>query len=462
MSLTVRRRILFFLLIFLLAAGIRFLTFSFMRSHLTDPNWFQSGSYRVFDKRANEILDGKGRLFWIDDPTRTDLIQYPPAYPWMIAAIYRVTGERSAYAVQSVQSILDLFLSLVLVTGLAVTAYGWPTGMAASIFAALSPLLAIVGVAPSADAPTAWFVIGGLWVLVLAAKRSSVWLAFSAGIVLGVACWLRVNPLYLCLFWAAAIFFLSRVKLRTRLLMAVAVVAGTGLMISPIVIRNYLVFPDFTPTGGTIGANLWEGLGEAELGRSHGFAVGDEIMVEHERVRMGVAPNAPFEAMWPDGIKRERERTRESLAFIKQHLVWYAGVVLHRMWGMLKIAGAPLPYYGTSGINVTSRKCLSPDRQGGVLGFMVNALGMLQSIARYVLLPLAAIGCWFAARRNWLITSLLFATIFYYLVPGSLAHTEIRYVLTIHWLLPIFAGLTVSTTGQFIRDRRKNVRPVEA
>jgi len=159
--------------------------------------------------------------------------------------------------------------------------------------------------------------------------------------------------------------------------------------------------------------------------------------------------------MWPDGIKRERERAREALGFIKQHPVWYAGVMLHRMWGMLKIAGEPLPYYGTSGINVTSRKCLSPSRQGGALGLVVNVLGMLQSVTRYALLPLAAIGCWFAARQNWMLTSLLFATIVYYLGPGTLAHTEIRYVLTLHWLLPIFAGLALVTSVQFIRDRRK-------
>src|SRR5947207_2201569 len=216
---------------------------------------------------------------------------------------------------------------MILVTGLAVTAYGWPTGMAASVLVALSPLLAIVGVAPSADAPTTWFVIGGLWLLVVAAKRSSVWLAFGAGMVVGAACWLRVNPLYLCLFWALSLLIFGRASRRTRIIMATAIVIGTALMVSPIVIRNYLVFPDFTPTGGTIGANLWEGLGEAELGRSHGFAVGDDVMVEHEREKMGIPAGAPFEAMWPDGIKRERERTREALAFIKQHPVWYAGVV---------------------------------------------------------------------------------------------------------------------------------------
>src|SRR6185503_6432759 len=134
------RRVLFFFLIFLLAASIRFLTYNFLRAHLDDPAWFQSGSYRVFDKRANEILDGKGRLYWIDDPSRTDQAQYPPAYPWLVAAVYRVRGDRSAYPVQTLQAILDTILSITLITGLAVTAYGWPTAMAASIFAAFSPL----------------------------------------------------------------------------------------------------------------------------------------------------------------------------------------------------------------------------------------------------------------------------------------------------------------------------------
>ncbi len=455
MSSTVRRRLLFFFLIFLLAASVRLLTYNFLRAHLDDPAWFQSGSYRVFDKRANDILDGKEKLYWIDDPSRTDQAQYPPAYPWMVAVIYRLSGNRSAYSVQTVQAVLDAILSVILITGVAVTAYGWPAAIAAGFVAALSPLLAIVGVAPSSDAPTTWFVIAGLWLLLIAAKRASVSWAFASGIVLGAACWLRVNPLYLCVFWAVPLFFFAHADRRQRLFMAGAVVLGTFLMISPIVIRNYIVFPDFTPTGGTIGANLWEGLGETELGRENGFAFGDDIMTERERVKMGVPADAPFEAMWPDGFKRERERKRESLAFIKQHPIWYAGVMLHRMWGMLKVAGEPLPYYGTSGINVTSRKCLTPARQGGVLTLMVNVLGMMQSVARYALLPLVLVGCWFAVRMNWTLTSLLFVTIFYYLVPGTVAHAEIRYQLTMHWILPIFAGLAVVSLAKFIAGRSR-------
>jgi hypothetical protein len=239
---------------------------------------------------------------------------------------------------------------------------------------------------------------------------------------------------------------------KQRLLMSGAVVFATALVISPIVVRNYLTFPDFTPTGGTIGVNLWEGLGETELGRQHGFLFGDDKMIEHERVKMGWPADTYFDSQWPDGIRRDKERTRESLAFIKQRPVWYAGVMAGRMWGMLKVAGDPVPYCGISGINVTSRKCLTPPWQGGVVAFGVNVLGMIQSVARYLFLPLAALGIYVAARRDMIATVVFLITILYYLVPGTAAHTEIRYVLPMHGLLTVFAAAAVDRLLQtFVR-----------
>ena len=447
---TARKYLLLFLLAFLVALSVRVLTLQFMRAHLNDPAWFQSGSYKVFDRRARSILDGSEDLFWIDDPSRTDLVQYPPAFPWFVATIYGLTGEHSAYAVQNVQWVIDLFLTLLLATGIAVTAYGWRAGVASSFLVALSPLLAMYGVSPASDAPTTWFVLAGLWCLLLATKRDSLAWAIASGALLGIACWLRVNPLYLSFFLAFALLLFWNKVWRRKLKLAAAVVAATLLVVSPIVVRNYFVFPDFTPTGGTLGTNLWEGLGETDLGRQHGFRLGDHLMLERERTKMGVPADARFEIMWPDGIRREKERTRESLAFIKQHPVWYAGVMLHRMWGMLKIAGAPLPYYGSAGINVTSKKTLPAERQGGLLSLLVNLLGMVQSVTRYVLLPLAVAGIVLGARQQNLMTALLLATIFYYLVPGSAAHTEIRYVLPVHCLLPVFAAVTLTCAWDLV------------
>jgi 4-amino-4-deoxy-L-arabinose transferase-like glycosyltransferase len=441
--------------LFLIAISVRVLTLQFMRAHLNDPAWFQVGSYAKFDRQARDILDGRQRLFWIDDPTRTDLAQYPPAFPALVALIYKVSGERSAYSAQFVLWLADLILSFLMIAGIAFTAFGWRAAIASSFLLALSPLFALYAAYPSADVPATWFVLGGNWLLLLALQRKVVWFALSAGLLLGVGCWLRVNPLYLCVGWAIALFALIKAAWPVKLKLSAAVLAGTVVVIAPIVIRNYMVFPDFTPTGGTIGVNLWEGLGETELGRSAGFIFGDDKMVEHERAKMKLPPGVQLDAQWPDGIRRDRERTRESIAFIRQHPIWYLGVMLGRMWGMLKVAGDPVPYSGTSGINVTSRKCLPPRWQGGVIALGVNLLGMIQSVARYLFLPLSAFGIYVAGRRDLRLTCLLLVTVLYYLVPGTAAHCEIRYVLPMHGLLIVFAGVGVEKLFRAKAQRRK-------
>ncbi|HKP82916.1 MAG TPA: glycosyltransferase family 39 protein [Pyrinomonadaceae bacterium] len=433
--------ILFALL--LVAISVRVLTLQFMRAHLNDPAWFQTGSYAKFDRQARDILDGRQNLFWIDDATRTDLVQYPPAFPALVALIYKVSGDASAYSAQLVLWTVDVVLSLLLIAGIAASAFGWRAAIASGFLVALSALFAMYGAYPSADVPATWFVLGGNWLLLLALQRRNLWLAIGAGALLGVACWFRVNPLYLFVGWAFALLILIPGTWPLKLKLSAAVLLATVVVISPIVIRNYLVFPDFTPTGGTIGVNLWEGLGETELGRQHGFLFGDDKLKEHERVKMGWQVDQPLDLQWPDGIRRDRERTRESLAFIRQHPIWYFGVMLGRMWGMLKVAGEPVPYCGISGINVTSRKCLPPNWQGGIVGLGVNVLGSIQSVVRYLFLPLVAFGIYVAARKDWRVACVLLVTVLYYLVPGTSAHTEIRYVLPMHGVLIVFAGAGV-------------------
>jgi len=428
-----------------------------MRAHLNEPGWFQAGSYAKFDRQARDILDARQHLFWIDDPARTDLAQYPPAFPALVALIYKLTAERSAYPVQIVLWILDLVLSFVLIGGIALSAFGWRASIASCFLLALSPLFAMYAAYPSADVPATWFVLGGCWALLVAFQRKNIWLAFAAGVLLGIACWLRVNPLYLCVGWAIALIAVVQGAWSLKLKMGAAVLVGTIVVIAPIVVRNFLVFPDFTPTGGTIGANLWEGLGETELGRTNGFMLGDDKMVEKERMKYGWPADMQVDVQRPDGIRRDRERTRESMAFIRQHPIWYLGVMARRMWGMLKVAGDPVPYCGTSGINVTSRKCLPQQWQGGVVAPAVNVLGMIQSVVRYLFLPLAAVGIYFGVRREWRVSCLLLVTVLYYLVPGTAAHTEIRYVLPMHGLLIVFAGAAVSVALEnYVQFRRKN------
>lgn len=453
MSKLLRKRAAIFIILFILAVSVRFLTMQFVRAHLTDAAWFQFGSYQLFEKRALNILSGSEPAFWINDPSRTDVVQYPPAFSWWVALIYRSSGNHSAYSVQRVQWVIDLVLSLFLITAITVSAFGWRAALAAGFLCALSPLLAMYGGWPSADAPTAWFVLGSTWLLLIAVKRSSLGWAVGAGLLLGIACWVRMNPLYLALFIGVAVILFVQSSLKRRLALAAGFVGATAVVISPIIYRNYVVFPDFTPTGGTVGVNLWEGLGEAELGRQHGFSVNDAEMIERERHQMDLPPDYPVDAFWPDGIRRDQQRVRESLVFIKQHPVWFGAVMVRRMWAMLKVFGDPLPYSGSAGINVTSEKCLPPQHKGGVISLLVNLLGMVQSVVRYLLLPLAACGIWLGVRGKRMISALLLTVIFYYLVPGTVGHAEFRYMLPMHGLIIVFGGLGFATLSAMLRKR---------
>src|SRR5262245_40740209 len=104
-----KRRLIPLLVILTLSFAVRGLTAYFIREHLTDPGWFQFGSYAYFDRKAQDILDHKSSIFLIDDPAQTQAAIYPPGYPVWLALVYKLTGERSPASVQRVQWVLDSF-----------------------------------------------------------------------------------------------------------------------------------------------------------------------------------------------------------------------------------------------------------------------------------------------------------------------------------------------------------------
>jgi len=447
-------RVLALLFILALAFSVRALTANFLRAHLDDPGWFPSGIYANFDRQAQDWLDGRASMFWIDDPSHTEAAIYPPGYPLWLAFIYTLTGNRSPAAVQNIQWGLDA-LSVLLIVGLGVTAFGWSAGLWAGWIAAVWPLLALSGAAPLADAPTAWIVVTAAWLLLLAAKRKSVAWAIGAGALVGASCWLRANAMLLVFFWGVALLLLVRASCRRRLLMSAGVILSALLVIAPVVVRNTIAFHAFVPTGLGAGTNLWEGIGETQRGaKEFGASGNDREVIEQERAALNVPPDASFDLYYPDGIQRDRERTRKAIAIIKQHPFWYAGTVVNRMAAVMKYAGVPSGIYGSAGINVTSRKCLPTAWQGGVLAVFVNGLGMLQSVLRYILLPLMLAGLIIAFRFDWRTTGLMSATVVYYWVVGSMMHTHIRYGLPMHALLTVFAGLACWRIKELLVNRK--------
>jgi 4-amino-4-deoxy-L-arabinose transferase-like glycosyltransferase len=448
------RRIAIILFLIALAFTVRGLTANFIHTNFNDPGWFPSGIYAAFDAPAQAWLDGRASIFWIEDASRTDKATYAPGYPLWIALIYKLTGSRSPATVLNVQWPLDS-LAVLLVMGIGVTAFNRRVGFWAGGIAALWPLLAIYGVEPLADAPTSWIVLGAAWMLLLAARRKSVRWALGGGALIGLSCWFRANALLLVFFWAGAILILVKAGWKQRAFLAAAVVVAGVLVIAPIIVRNAIAFHAFVPTGLGAGTNLLEGIGDTERGaREFGAPASDNEVIQQERAALQVPDRGQFDLYYPNGIERDRARTRRALGIIARHPFWYAGTVVQRAAAVLKYAGKPSGIYGSAGINVTSKKCLPASWQGGVLAVFVNALGMLQSVLRFVLLPLMVIGAGLALRENWRVSGLIFSTIVYYLVIGSLIHTHIRYGLPMQALLTVFAGFFLNWIIESIVRKR--------
>ena len=458
----VTRRVLALFFILALAFCVRALTANFLRAHLDEPGWFPSGIYANFDRQAQDWLDGRASMFWIGDPSRTDAAIYPPGYPLWLAFVYTLTGHRTPGAVQNVQWVLDSF-SVLLIVAFGVTAFGWRAGLWAGGIAALWPLLALSGAGPLADSPTAWIVVGAAWLLLVAARKKSIAWAIGAGAMVGASCWLRANAMLLVFFWGLAVLLFVQASWRRRILMCAGVILAALLVIAPVVVRNAIAFHAFVPTGLGAGTNLWEGIGETERGaKEFGAAGNDREVIEEERAALKVSPDAPFDLYYPDGIQRDRDRTRKAIAIIKHHPFWYSGTVLNRMAAVMKFAGTPSGIYGSAGINVTSRKCLPAQWQGGVLAAFVNGLGMLQSVLRYVLLPLMLFGLIIAFRLDWRTSGIMSATVFYYWVVGSMMHTHIRYGLPMDALLTVFAGLACWRIKEWVISRKRSSKVSEA
>ena len=137
---------------------------------------------------------------------------------------------------------------------------------------------------------------------------------------------------------------------------------------------------------------------------------------------------------------------------MKDHPLWFLGVMARRVCGHLKFAGKPVPHMGTVGFNVTSSKCLSLDHRGSPLALGVNALGMIQSVWRYAALPLMLAGLFLAFRKNRIMTLMLLSTVFYYLLTLAVGHSEIRYGLPMQAILIVFAAVAVFHLGASARS----------
>jgi hypothetical protein len=460
-----RTRLLFALLIFLVSFATKSLQAVDLAPVMYTAQQPFGGLTDTYDHRAVSILDGEGILGPYDiNPRRTIWIAQAPGYSVFLSIVYRIAG-RDFFKVQWIQNAVNS-VSPVLIFFIAGMMISWRAGIAAGMLSAISHHLSHISNYILPDSISALPLLAAFLCLTLAmryqrsARRvTQTYLLYaSAGMMLGLAAWLRSQTMLLAFFLVVILVLISMKRIPTlkrAALMAIVCV----LTIAPITIKNYVVYQEFVPVNIGAGIVLWEGIAD-ESGDKYGAVALDEEVAKQDAIFY----NEPkYAGTWssPDGIMRDRDRVKRSLEIIRAHPVWYAGVMVKRAKEMVKYsAHAPLVFKPAEAKSqelkaqenaepvrkhlqeIAAQSSRSPLEVGRRLFWFRPLFRALQRVTKeamqvFILLGLISVFL-LSRRRAWF----LFATPMYYFIFQGFFHTEFRYTLPMQYFVFTFAAVT--------------------
>jgi 4-amino-4-deoxy-L-arabinose transferase-like glycosyltransferase len=417
-----RRRMVAFGLVFAAAFGVRLLCWADVRFEAFEVQTAVSQNY----KHLARLLGENGAVSFYDPASPTsepDLLGHPPGYSFVLAAVYKVFGERDA-AAQIFQIVCDA-LAAVLVFLIAAELLSFGVGVLAGLLAALAPQFCWNSLTLLPDTLSVPPVLLAVYLLLRARDGRSVLKALAAGALVGASCWLRANALLLAPFLVLAVPLLFPKGARART--ALALVAGALLTVAPLTLRNAIVYGHFIPVSLGAGQTLVEGIADYDPERRFGLPATDVELTQMEALEAG-RPEYASSLFTPDGIRRDRERTRRALRVIGAHPFWFAGVMSRRAGSMLRLERTPL----AASAHVSEGWRRAPR-------LLLRAVQKLFVTAIFLPLYLAGLVLLARARRRRALAALLVVPLYYLCVQSAL-HTEYRYVLAVHYFFFVVAA----------------------
>ncbi len=416
-----------------------------------------------FHYEALGVLKGNGVLIrdeW--DPTNTSLLIHSPGYGIYLASIYTVLGK-DYFTVQFVQNLLNS-LGAVLIFLIAGRLLTWPVGICAGLIVAIWHHLAFYSNIILPDSSCVLPTLAAIYLLAATERgRPRAWWVYAlAGLLIGLSVWIRPNTLMLGVFVAIALPFISiRRRQAARRSWLIAVVSLV--VISPITIRNYILYHEFIPVSINTGIVMWEGI--ADIGGEQFGAVRTDPEVAAQEAF--IYDNPGYGEMWsyPDGIARDRNRLKKGLNVIAHNPFWFARGMVWRVGQMFKYsADAPLLFRGSDvGFKQTGEEVRQTDSRkkndppepppvnelskipliayGESISWMRPVVRFMQRSVKetavlFIILGLATI--FFIGLRRGLYIMLV---PLYYFVFQSVLHTEFRYTLPLHHYMFVFSAV---------------------
>jgi len=337
---TLRTRLAVGAIIFLLAFGVRLLSWQDTRLEVGKVQTAVTGDYQ---RVAQLMRDGGLKSFFSSSSPLAELnnLGHPPGYSVLWAWL-----KTSETAIQFVQVIGDA-LAAVFIFLIVAEVVSLGAGVIGGLLAAFSPQLAWNSVLLLPDSISVLPILVAVYLIARAAKKPRVLTFLVAGMLVGVSCWLRANAMLLPLFMAAAVLLLSRqrnapgidARGRGSWRFALALVCGTLLLVLPLTIRNAIVFHRLIPLSLGAGQTLLEGIADYDQEGRFGIAPTDAGIMKQEAEEYH-RPDYYGTLFGPDGVERERARLRRGFAVIRAHPFWFAGVMAQRAASMVRLERA--------------------------------------------------------------------------------------------------------------------------
>jgi 4-amino-4-deoxy-L-arabinose transferase-like glycosyltransferase len=418
------------LLIFSTALAVRLLNWYAGR---TEAAKVQTSVALNYKHLAQLIRDhGLASLYDGSSPTSNpDLLGHPPGYSIILSLIYAV-APYSDTATQLTQIVFDSIAAVIICL---ITFQLFPVriGIVAGFLAVLAPQFSWNAITLLPDSLAALPILLAIYLITLSITTPSgkrLLFIFGAGALIGLSCWLRANALLLAPF--ITLLFPIIFPRGQRWSAAVVLVGAALLFVSPLTLRNAVVFGRFIPVSLGAGQTLIEGIADYNPDGSFGLPQTD-LELTREEAQTYNRPDYVNSLFTPDGVSRERARLARGLTVIRSHPFWFAGVMVRRAFSMLRLERTPLRLHSDS----------SPS---GLAPLQASLRALQKLFITAIVLPLVLFGAAIlVARAQYRELCILLVVPFYYFVFQSALHTEYRYVLVIHYFLFLMAALSIHT-----------------
>jgi 4-amino-4-deoxy-L-arabinose transferase-like glycosyltransferase len=487
-----RVRVAAMVAVFACALGVRLL---YAANAFADLYGVEQERYRIahfYHEAAAGLAEGDDRVVFPSDvaPGDTLLVGYPPGYFAFMAPLYALSGNRME-AVLLAQCVLDALTCLLLVL-LGEALVSTAAGTVAGLLMALSPQFAYLSLVLKPDTLTVLPVLAALLLVVRAARAERLGEWVTAGVLLGVACWLRQNALLLAP--ALAVTTLALAWSRRNALGAALLVAACVAVVAPLTYRNLVLYGEPIPVTTGSGFALLSGLARDDYAGRYGlprFAYNVSVEEARERGlhdayyfdeydRLQAGHRRKFETRHTvlsvfsvDGIARDRERRRQAIALVEADPVYFASIYWLRLRRLVGYTEQNRPVSQEVGPpraaheSLAFYEALSPRwgawryyaAEGSVLDFARPPLAAMQRLFVTPLVLFAAVaGLAVLALRGWRRAALLLVMPVYYLGLQALMWAEFRHTLPVHASAFVFAGLAAEAAAAWLLVRLKSWR----